>query len=82
LEFSGGEDAETLGIDGTETFSLPKLGDDLVPGEEFDLVIRKSDGAESSVKVLVRVDTGIEVQYYRHGGILPYVLRKLISEST
>ena len=82
LEFSGGEDAETLGIDGTETFSLPKLGDDLVPGEEFDLVIRKSDGTESSVKVRVRVDTGIEVQYYRHGGILPYVLRKLISEST
>lgn len=82
LEFSGGEDAETLGIDGTETFSLPKLGDDLVPGEEFDLVIRKSDGVESSVKVRVRVDTGIEVQYYRHGGILPYVLRKLISEST
>ena len=82
LEFSGGEDAETLGIDGTETFSLPKLGDDLVPGEEFDLVIRKSDGAESSAKVRVRVDTGIEVQYYRHGGILPYVLRKLISEST
>ncbi|MFP6894517.1 MAG: aconitate hydratase, partial [Opitutales bacterium] len=82
LEFTGGEDAETLGIDGTETFSLPDLGDDLSPGQEFDLVIRKSDGAESSVKVRVRVDTGIEVQYYRHGGILPYVLRKLISEST
>ena len=44
-------------------------------------MIRKSDGGESSVKVRVRVDTGIEVQYYRHGGILPYVLRKLISES-
>ena len=81
LEFTGMDDVDSFAIDGTETYSLLGLNDDLVPGQELDLVIRRTDGSESTVKVRVRVDTAIEAQYYRHGGILPYVLRKLLSES-
>jgi aconitate hydratase len=81
LEFTGMDDVDSFAIDGTETYSLPGLNDDLAPGQELDLVIRRSDGSESTAKVRVRVDTAIEAQYYRHGGILPYVLRKLLSES-
>ena len=81
LEFTGSDDLDSIGIDGSETFSLPGLNDDLAPGQMLDLTIRRSDGSESTVNLCVRADTGIEVQYYRHGGILPFVLRKLLSES-
>ena len=81
LEFTGMDDVDSFDIDGTETYSLPGLNDDLAPGQELDLVIRRSDGSESIAKARVRVDTAIEAQYYRHGGILPFVLRKLLSET-
>ena len=81
LEFTGGECAESLGFDGTETFSLPGLGDDLAPGRELDLVVKNAEGSESVVKLKARVDTGIEIQYYRHGGILPFVLRQILAVS-
>jgi aconitate hydratase len=78
LQFEEGSDAKTLGLDGTETFSIEGI-DELRPQQNATLVIRKSGGEESRVNVRVRVDTPIEVEYYRHGGILPYVLRQLMS---
>jgi aconitate hydratase len=78
LEFTGGQSAESLRLDGTETFSLPGLGEGLKPKQMLDLVIRRANGTEDKVALQVRIDTLIEVEYYRHGGILPYVLRQLL----
>ncbi|MEX0321826.1 MAG: aconitate hydratase AcnA [Puniceicoccaceae bacterium] len=78
LEFINGENADSLGLDGTETFNLTGLDDDLQPGQNLTLEITGSDGSTRSTELRVRIDTGIEVEYYRHGGILPYVLRNLL----
>jgi aconitate hydratase len=78
LEFTGGQSAESLGLDGTETFSLPGLGEALKPKQILELIIRRANGAVDRASVQVRIDTLIEVEYYRHGGILPYVLRQLL----
>jgi aconitate hydratase len=78
LEFTNGDSAETLGLDGTEIFSLPGLGNDLQPGQSLDLEIQQSDGATVTVQAKVRIDTQIEVEYFRNGGILPYVLRQIL----
>ncbi|TVR50990.1 MAG: aconitate hydratase [Puniceicoccaceae bacterium] len=81
LQFPEGESAESLGLDGSETFSLPDLGDDLRPGHSLDLVITRADGSSSRITLKARIDTPIEVEYYRHGGILPFVLRELLKSS-
>jgi aconitate hydratase len=78
LEFTNGDSAETLALDGTEVFSLPNLGDDIQPGQDLDLVIQHTDGASVTVQAKVRIDTQIEVEYFRNGGILPYVLRQIL----
>ena len=81
LQFKEGEDAETLGLDGTETFNLVGFDDTLQPGAEVTLEIERADGSKSSTQLITRVDTGIEVDYYRHGGILPYVLRNILKDA-
>ncbi len=78
LEFTHGQSAESLGLDGTEVFSLPGLGEGLKPRQALELVIRRADGREERAPLLARIDTLIEVEYFRHGGILPYVLRQLL----
>jgi aconitate hydratase len=78
LQFADGEDATSLGFDGSETFSCPDLGNDLKTREKLTLTYKKADGIEGNVSVIARVDTNVEIEYYRHGGILPYVLRRLI----
>ncbi len=78
LEFTGGQNAEALGLDGSEVFSLAGLGEDLKPKQMLELVIRRTNGREDKATLQVRIDTLIEVEYYRHGGILPYVLRQLL----
>ena len=70
--------AQTLGLDGTETFDLTGL-DEIRPRQDVTLVIHRTDGTSQKVPVILRIDTPIEVEYYQHGGILPYVLRQLIS---
>ncbi len=77
LQFKDGEGAETLGITGEETFSIKNLPEDLQPGQEVNLEIAQDDQVKS-VKLIVRLDTPVEVDYYKHGGIMPYVLRQLI----
>ncbi len=71
-------DAESLGLDGTETFAITGFGEDLRPGQDVTLEIHRSSGQADKVPLTVRIDTSIEVEYYRHGGILPYVLRNIL----
>ncbi|MEM9227042.1 MAG: aconitate hydratase AcnA, partial [Verrucomicrobiota bacterium] len=78
LCFKDGEDVDTLGLTGTETFSLSGYDNDLQPGQDITLRITKADGSTQETALTLRIDTAIEVEYYRHGGILPYVLRNLI----
>ncbi|HKO58933.1 MAG TPA: aconitate hydratase [Thermoanaerobaculia bacterium] len=78
LQFEEGMNAQSLGLDGTETFDITGIEGVLRPRQKATLVIRKGDAARE-VPVTVRIDTPIEVDYYEHGGILPYVLRQLIT---
>lgn len=78
LCFKGDTDIDTLGLDGTETFSLGDFDDNLQPGQEITLEIKRADGTTEKVPLELRIDTGIEIEYYRNGGILPFVLRNLL----
>ncbi|PTB22805.1 aconitate hydratase AcnA [Trinickia symbiotica] len=79
LQFKGSDSIQSLGITGEETFDIEGLGDDFKPQQEVTLVIHRKDGKEQRVPVLLRIDTPIEVDYYKHGGILPFVLRSLLA---
>ncbi len=76
LTFMDGESAESLGLDGTETFDIPASAD-LVPLSTIPVVAHKSDGSKVEFDAVVRLDTPVEVDYYRNGGILQTVLRNL-----
>jgi aconitate hydratase len=78
-QFKSGVSAETLKLDGTETFDLIGIENGIQPQQEITLVIHRKDGSEERVPLLLRIDTPIEVDYYVHGGILPFVLRELIA---
>jgi len=77
LQFADGEDADSLGLDGTETFDIP-VGDDLAPGAEITVTATAEDDTETTFTTINRCDTPIEVEYYRNGGILHYVLRRFL----
>jgi aconitate hydratase len=79
-QFLEGTSAKTLKLDGTETFDLLGLEAGLKPRQELTLVIHRADGRTENVPVRSRIDTPIEVDYYLHGGILPYVLRQLLAK--
>ncbi len=80
LQFAEGESAETLKLDGTETFDLTGLENvEIKPLQTATLRVNRADGATQEVKLILRIDTPIEVEYYRHGGILPFVLRRLLN---
>ena len=81
LQFKEGVSDETLGLTGEETFSLFELNNDLKPGQTIPMEIKKADGSQQTINLIVRIDTDIEVDYYRHGGILQYVLRDIVRES-
>jgi len=78
LQFKGSDSWESLGIHGDERFDL-EIPAKLKPQQDIALVIHRGDGSTSKVQLLSRIDTAIEVDYYLHGGILPYVLRDLLS---
>ena len=78
LQFKGSDSWQSLGINGDETFDI-EVPDELKPQQDITLVIRRADGSVRKVKLLSRIDTAIEVDYYKHGGILPYVLRDLLA---
>jgi aconitate hydratase len=79
LQFRPGEGWKTLGLDGTEVFDIIGISEGLKPRKELTVRARKADGSTVEFKVIARLDTPIEVEYYRHGGILQYVLRKLLA---
>ncbi len=80
LQFPEGTNAQTLGLDGSEKFSITGLSDSIQPGQEVKLEIHGKNGESRSVAVKLRIDTPIEIDYYRHGGILPFVLRQLLAK--
>jgi aconitate hydratase len=79
LQFEEGTSAQMLGLDGSETFDVLGLSDNVKPRQKLTLRITKSDGGTQDIPVTLRIDTPIEVEYYRHGGILPFVLRELMA---
>jgi aconitate hydratase len=79
LQFKGNDSAQSLGIVGDETFDIEGLEGDIKPQQDVTLVIKRANGEAKRVKVLLRIDTPIEVDYYKHGGILPFVLRQLLA---
>ena len=81
LQFPTGMDDQTLGLTGEETFSINGLSNELQPGQNLKMTIHRKDNTEEKIDLIVRIDTAIEVDYYRHGGILKYVLRSLLSGS-
>ena len=77
-QFHEGDSAQSLDLDGTETFDLVGLSGGIRPQQDVILVIHRASGITDRIPVRLRIDTPIEIDYYRHGGILPYVLRQLI----
>jgi aconitate hydratase len=78
LQFRDGEGAETLGLTGRETLTMTGVsGDTISPGGAAHVTAVRDGGETAEFHVLVRLDTAVEVEYYKHGGILQYVLRSL-----
>jgi aconitate hydratase len=78
-QFKGADTVATLGIKGDEEFDILGIDGAIKPQQDVTLVIKGKDGSRREVQVLLRIDTSIEVDYYRHGGIMPYVLRELLA---
>jgi aconitate hydratase len=81
LQFKEGTTAQSLKLDGTETYDIVGLGANLKPQQDLALRITRKDGGVEDVPVRCRIDTPIEIDYYQHGGILPYVLRQLVAKA-
>jgi aconitate hydratase len=79
LQFVDGMSAQSLGLDGSEVFSINGLSDSIQPGQQVTLEIQGKDRKSRSAPIKLRIDTPIEIDYYRHGGILPFVLRQLLT---
>jgi len=78
LQFLAGESRQSLGLNGREMFSIDGIANGLAPGQALTVRAKRADGTEFSFVTRCRIDTPIEIEYYRHGGILPYVLRLLL----
>jgi aconitate hydratase len=81
-QFKDEVNAASLGLDGTETFDLLGLENGVSTLQDVTLVVHRANGAKEEVPVTLRIDTPIELDYYQHGGILPYVLRQLLAGTT
>src|SRR5262249_53237 len=77
LQFLGADSAQSLGLTGEEIIDV-LVPEEILPQQEVELTIHKPDGSEKTGTVKWRIDTPMEVDYYKHGGILPYVLRELL----
>ena len=78
LQFLDAENVETLGLTGEESFEIKVPGDSVLPGQEIVVKAASTGGEIKSFKTILRLDSVVEVEYYRHGGILPYVIRQMI----
>jgi aconitate hydratase len=81
LQFKDGTTAQTLKLDGTETYDIVGLDANLKPQQDLSLRITRQDGGVEEVPVRCRIDTPIEIDYFQHGGILPFVLRQLLAKA-
>ncbi|MFT5470017.1 MAG: aconitate hydratase [Verrucomicrobiales bacterium] len=81
LNFKNADDYERLALDGSETFDILGLSDDVKPMQDATLIVHRADGSTEEVALVLRLDTPIEVEYYRAGGILPYVLQEILREA-
>ena len=78
LEFRAGENRESLGLSGEERYEIRGIANGLTPRKELQVEAVGADGSKKDFQALCRIDTPVEVEYYRHGGILPFVLRQLL----
>lgn len=78
LQFNSGESRDSLGLTGFETYEIQGIADGLKPGKELQVTARAESRAQKTFSVIARVDTPEELNYYKHGGILQYVLRQLL----
>lgn len=81
LVFTDGQNAESLGLDGTETYSISGLAENLTPHKTLEVKALHPSGKETNFKVKARLDSAIEIEYYRHQGILQYVLREYLKNN-
>ena len=81
LQFKEGTTAQTLNLNGTERYDIVGLDSSIRPQQDLTLRITRVDGVVEDVPVICRIDTPIEIDYYQHGGILPYVLRQLVAKA-
>jgi len=81
LQFKDGTTAQTLKLDGTETYDVVGLDGSIKPQQDLTLKITRKNGPIENVLVRCRIDTPIEIDYYQHGGILPYVLRQIVAQN-
>jgi len=79
LQFKEGVTAQSLKLDGSEVIDISGVGQGITPMQEVTMTIHRKDGTSEQVPLKLRIDTPIEVDYYAHGGILPYVLRELLA---
>lgn len=78
MQFLDGESQETVGLKGDETFDILGLSENLTPGKIVDVIATRKDGSKNAFKAKLRLDSGVDVEYYKHGGILNYVLRQFL----
>jgi len=81
LQFLDNQNLTKLNLDGSEIFEFEGLESNIIPNSNIKVTARKDDGTEIKFSTLLRIDTQIEAEYYYNGGLLPYVLRKMVNES-
>ena len=82
LQFLSGDNIEKIGLTGTETFTITGVADDIKPLKKVRVTAKKEDGQEIMFEAIARMDSNIEIEYYRHGGILQYVLRQFLEKTS
>ena len=80
LQFKSGENVQTLNLDGNEIISITGFAEDLQPGQMATMNIVRANGETQTTELLIRIDSPVEVKYYKHGGILDYVIRNFLSD--
>jgi aconitate hydratase len=81
LQYKSGETAVSLGLSGNEIFTITGIAEDIKPLKEVQVIAKKQDGSEVEFSAIARMDSNIEIEYYRHGGILQYVLRQFLDKA-
>lgn len=81
LQYKDGQNAESMGLSGEESFTISGISEGLLPLKELEMRAKKADGQEINFQAIARLDSNIEVEYYRHGGILQYVLRQFLEKA-